>query len=81
MSTDTGRGEHSMEPAEGDPQQGEEAEARVRAQQETDQQDSSADEDPEQFAEEAGVDPTPQQVDEYRTRVGDPPPEPEEPPD
>ncbi|HEV2777807.1 MAG TPA: hypothetical protein VGX25_00245 [Actinophytocola sp.] len=42
-------------------------------------------EDPEEFAEEVGVDPTPQEVDEYRERVGDPPPqpqpEPEEPPD
>lgn len=40
-------------------------------------------EDPEEFAEDAGVDPTPQEVDEYRDRIGDPPPQPppEEPPD
>jgi hypothetical protein len=40
--------------------------------------------DPEQaeeFAEEAGVDPTPEQIDEYRERIGDPTPEPKEPPD
>ena len=38
-------------------------------------------EDPEEFAEDAGTDPTPQQIDEYRERIGDPLPEPEEPPD
>jgi hypothetical protein len=37
--------------------------------------------DPEEFAEAVGVDPTPQEVDEYQERIGDPPPEPEEPPD
>jgi hypothetical protein len=33
-------------------------------------------EDPEEFAEAVGVDPTAQEVDEYREKVGDPPPEP-----
>jgi hypothetical protein len=37
---------------------------------------TAANEDPEEFAEEAGTDPTPQEVDEYRERIGDPPPEP-----
>jgi hypothetical protein len=32
MAAGSGRGEHAAEPAEGDRQQGEEAEARVRAQ-------------------------------------------------
>ncbi len=32
--------------------------------------------DPEEFAEEVGVDPTAQEVDEYREMIGDPPPEP-----
>jgi hypothetical protein len=35
-------------------------------------------EDPEEFAEEAGTDPTAQEVDEYREMIGDPPPEPSE---
>lgn len=35
-------------------------------------------EDPEEFAEEAGTDPTAQEVDEYREMIGDPPPEPRE---
>ncbi|MGH8881830.1 MAG: hypothetical protein ACRD0P_31525 [Stackebrandtia sp.] len=38
-------------------------------------------EDAEKFAEESGVDPTPDQIDEYRERIGDPAPEPTEPPD
>jgi hypothetical protein len=33
-------------------------------------------EDPEEFAEAVGVDPTAEEVDEYRKKVGDPPPEP-----
>lgn len=40
--------------------------------------------DPEQaeeFAEEVGVDPTPEQIEEYRERIGEPTPEPVEPPD
>lgn len=39
------------------------------------------DQDPEEFAEAVGVDPTSEEIDEYRELVGDPPPEPEEPPD
>jgi hypothetical protein len=38
-------------------------------------------EDAEEFAEESGIDPTPDQIDEYRERIGDPAPEPVEPPD
>jgi hypothetical protein len=37
--------------------------------------------DAEEFAEEIGVDPTPDQIDEYRERIGDPAPEPVELPD
>jgi len=37
--------------------------------------------DPEEFAEAAGTDPTPQEIEEYRDRIGDPSPEPVEPPD
>lgn len=48
-------------------------------------EDDEPPEDPEDFAEEAGTDPTPQQIEEYRERIGDPlpepPPEPGEPPD
>jgi hypothetical protein len=36
----------------------------------------ATDDDPEAFAEEAGVDPTAQEVDQYLEMVGDPPPEP-----
>jgi hypothetical protein len=39
--------------------------------------DQESDEDPEKFAQEAGVDPTAQEVDEYREMIGDPPPEPD----
>jgi hypothetical protein len=40
-------------------------------------------EEAEEFAAEVGVDPTQEQIDEYRERVGDPAPSPEpvEPPD
>jgi hypothetical protein len=34
--------------------------------------------DPDEIAEEAPIDPTPQEVDEYRTLIGDPIPEPDE---
>jgi hypothetical protein len=37
--------------------------------------------DAEEFAEEVGLDPTSEQIDEYRERIGDPVPEPVEPPD
>lgn len=39
--------------------------------------------DPEEFAESVGVDPTAEEVDEYREQIGDPvpAPEPTEPPD
>ena len=40
--------------------------------------DQETEDDPEGFAQEAGVDPTAQEVDEYREMIGDPPPEPEE---
>jgi hypothetical protein len=39
--------------------------------------DQESGEDPEKFAQEAGVDPTAQEVDEYREMIGDPPPEPD----
>lgn len=35
--------------------------------------DQEAEDDPERFAQEAGVDPTAQEVDEYREMLGDPP--------
>ncbi|MFL6143717.1 MAG: hypothetical protein ACJ72N_17880 [Labedaea sp.] len=40
-------------------------------------------EEAEEFAEQIGVDPTPEQIDEYRERIGEPTPDPEpvEPPD
>jgi hypothetical protein len=38
--------------------------------------ESAAEPDPEEFAEAVGVDPTADEVDEYRERIGDPPPEP-----
>jgi hypothetical protein len=37
--------------------------------------DQESDEDPEKLAREAGVDPTAQEVDEYRERIGDLPAE------
>lgn len=37
------------------------------------------DDDPEEFAETVGVDPTVQEVDEYREKIGDPVPEPSDP--
>jgi hypothetical protein len=46
MSTNAERGEHPVEPAEGDREQGEQAEARVRAQQEADQAGTGANDTP-----------------------------------
>jgi hypothetical protein len=40
--------------------------------------DEDEEEDPEEFAEELGTDPTALEVDEYREMIGDPPPEPTE---
>ncbi|WP_198942853.1 hypothetical protein [Actinophytocola xanthii] len=37
--------------------------------------DQESDQDPEKFAQEAGVDPTAQEVDEYREMLGDSPTE------
>jgi hypothetical protein len=39
-------------------------------------EDQENGDDPEKFAQEAGIDPTAQEVDEYREMVGDPPPAP-----
>jgi hypothetical protein len=38
--------------------------------------EAEAVEQAEEYAEAVGTDPTPQEVDEYRERIGDPPPEP-----
>jgi hypothetical protein len=41
--------------------------------------DQETEDDPERFAQEAGVDPTAAEVDEYRTKIGDLPPDTPEP--
>ena len=42
-------------------------------------EDQETEDDPERFAQEAGLDPTVEDVDEYRKRIGDLPPDSPEP--